>query len=160
MSRVKKKFAAAAVVAAAVPLVMVAAAGSASAASTITWKNAGNGLCLGYGINTFATDVATDPYLESCSAPGWTSVSWVDVSEGGGQWLEKPNVDQGLCMTAYYNHSVYFEACKNGGAGNSFERWREISSGGNWYLQNVATGEYLNGNTSKAWTSTYKQPWH
>lgn len=55
---------------------------------------------------------------------------------------------------------MYFEACKNSGAGNSFERWREISSGGNRYLQNVATGEYLTGNTSKAWTSTSKQAWH
>jgi len=134
---------------------------TASAATAVTWKDAGNGLCLGYPVNTLDTDITgDDPRLYDCSAPGWTSVYWIDVNEGNNQWLEKPKIDPGQCLTAYYDHSVYFEACKNGGTGNSFERWREISSGGNWYLQNVATGEYLTGSGAKMWTSTYKQAWH
>ncbi|MFE0462277.1 hypothetical protein ACFW1A_23795 [Kitasatospora sp. NPDC058965] len=162
MSSLKKRFATAAAVAVAAPMLVIASAGTSSAAGTVTWQTDGN--CLGVVLNypTAQGIEFTDPlWLHGCSAPGYTSVTWQDTNYGSNQWTEKPTADTSMCLTAYYDHSVYLETCKNGGAGNSFERWHEINSGGNWYLQNVATGEYLNAsNTVSAHTSTTKQAWH
>ena len=157
LSRLKKKLAGIAAVAVVTPIVVLGASGSASAASTITWKTSGR--CLGYGLSTFANNVSNlDQVLTiDCSAPGFQSVSWID-SAVGSAWLEHPDVDTSLCLTAYKDHSVYFEHCK---ANNTYEEWREIHVGSIWHLQNVATGEYLRGggDRQQVYTSASPQAW-
>src|SRR5690348_15465093 len=119
MFRMKKRFAAAAAVALATPLLVVASAGTSSAASSIKWETTGG--CIGVVLNyPTAIGIAyTDPlWLQNCSAPGYTSTTWIDTNYGSNQWTEKPTADTSMCLTAYYDHSVYLETCKNGGAGN------------------------------------------
>ncbi|GAA2010475.1 hypothetical protein GCM10009839_00470 [Catenulispora yoronensis] len=157
MSRLKKLIPLAAVIVA-TPLIVTGTASTASAASTITWKT--NGVCLGYALSTFANNVSNldNVWTEDCSAPGYSSVYWIDSNVTSNIWLEHPDVDTSLCLTAYKDHSVYFEHCK---ANNNYERWREIHVGSVWHLQNVATGEYLNGGGTykQVHTSTYAQAW-
>jgi hypothetical protein len=95
--------------------------------------------------------------MGNCSAPGQNDANFVDVQVVTGVWLEHPNPTQSLCLTGY-KHRVFFEKCQSG---NNWERWQEISSGGNWYLLNVAEAEYLNAPANgQPYTSTFSQAWH
>ena len=162
MSHLKKKVASLASVCVATPLLMLGAATAAHADGTVTWQTstAMSG-CLQYGLTLIGNTQGTDPFVGGCNPSGWRSDQFYDVDEGSGQWLERAANSPHLCMTAYWDHSVYFESCANGGSGNSYERWREINTGGGWHLQNVATGEYLNSNSNgTVYTDAFQQYWH
>lgn len=159
-----KKLASLASVCVATPLLMVGGATAARADSWVTWQtNTSYSGCLAYTTAVIGGAVNQDNLnMRDCNNPGaWGHVNFYDVNEGSGQWLEKPGADLSLCMTAYYDHSVYFESCQNGGAGNSYERWYENNIGDGWTLQNVATGEYLNCDSyGNVYTATFPQIWH
>lgn len=110
-------------------------------------------------LSTFGNNVSNlnQVLTIDCGAPGFQSVSWIDSSVGSA-WLEHPDVDTSLCLTAYKDHSVYFEHCK---ANDTYERWREIHVGTIWHLQNAATGEYLRGggNRQQVYTNAAPQAW-
>lgn len=158
-----KKLASLASVCVATPLLMVGAASAAHADSSVTWQtNTAFSGCLAYTTSAFGGLNVDNLNMRDCTNPGaWGYVNFYDVNEGSGQWLEKPGNFLSQCMTAYWDHSVYFETCKNNGTGNSYERWYENYTGAGWTLQNVATGEYLNCDSSgNVYTSQFPQLWH
>ncbi|MET7300193.1 hypothetical protein [Embleya sp. NPDC005575] len=155
----KKRIAKFALATAAIPAMIMGASSPvyADSSSFVTWRNGWSGeyLCDNEG----STDVYT------CANSSADGTRWLDGDNGNGTWKE---IDRwGRCLTAYWNNRAYVEPCSFNGA-NTYQQWREISTGSGWKLQNVATGYILDqgsnysvyANSTDYGDSNSHQRWH
>ena len=162
--RIKKSVASLSTIIFATSAVVVATAATSSAASTITWTQQQSGECLSY---TDAAGSIDGPWLKQCLWPFPLKHTWIDTQRSDGTWLEQPSADTSLCMTAYKDHSVYFEKCKmgsDGQLGNDWERWYETKEADGWHLMNKATDLWLDGSNGNIYAEPFNsgtyQVWH
>ncbi|MFD9905658.1 RICIN domain-containing protein [Streptomyces sp. NPDC059063] len=123
----KKRLTGMVAVAALAPVLALASTGQAYAASTVTWRNEGNGKYLAYFNGKVRTTSATG-----------ASMKWTESKQSDGTYTMKHRLT-GKCLDANSGGSVYLRAC-NGG---SHQKWREKKTSWGWRLKNKATGQTL-----------------
>ncbi|MGW2492079.1 RICIN domain-containing protein [Streptomyces sp. NPDC001606] len=110
-----------------------------ASAPKVTWHDDATGKYLVYQPNTESAVETVDhtwyngPY------------DWSDFQQSDGSYIETPYGVSNVCLTAYWDNSVYMENCK---PNNDYERWYEEWQGNGWRLRNKATGYYLDSNAS------------